>query len=73
MPIVAKNGNITIQVEVRKAMNINTGDELIFEIQDEKLFIRKKNSPFQKYIGYLKITNHSNVNNIIQDLRDDSQ
>lgn len=38
---VGKNGRITIPIEIRRELGLQTGDVLILEMKDEKIIMRK--------------------------------
>jgi AbrB family looped-hinge helix DNA binding protein len=55
---ITSKGQITIPIEVRRALGVGEGDALIFEKDDEGIRVlpkRKGGSPFAKYQG---IGNH---------------
>ncbi len=72
MPRVTQKGQITIPISVRKQLNIKQGDELIFEIQDDRAVLQKKEqktSGIYKYVGYLSHLQGKKVDDIINDMR----
>ena len=71
MPTVTQKGQVTIPIEMRKFLNIDNGDQVVFEIKDEKVVVRKKKkkAQFNKYIGFLKDNDGQSVDEIISRLR----
>ncbi|MGG3451701.1 AbrB/MazE/SpoVT family DNA-binding domain-containing protein [Domibacillus aminovorans] len=59
---VTSKGQITIPIEIRRALNADTGDILSFIVQEEGVFMKKKNSPMsiqERFSGYnLKTVQH---------------
>jgi len=74
MPALTQKGQVTIPIKVRKFLHITQGDNVVFEIEEKQVVVRKqeKNINIQKCIGYLKHKSDTNVDNIIEDLRRDS-
>lgn len=56
MPAVTQNGQVTIPRQFRKFLNIEHGDQIEFETENNKVVVRKtqKTAQFRKYIGFLK-------------------
>lgn len=56
MPKVTRKGQVTIPHQIRSAMRIKAGDEVIFEIDEAKVILKKKRTSIQnlkKYVGFL--------------------
>ena len=45
---VYRGGRTRIPAQIRRAMGIEEGDELVWEIQDETLRVRVRRSPFKR-------------------------
>ncbi|NOY57394.1 MAG: AbrB/MazE/SpoVT family DNA-binding domain-containing protein [Calditrichaeota bacterium] len=69
MPTFTTEGQITLPEEVRKALNIEQGDEVVFEVEKERVILRKK-AQLEKYIGFLGERKDANVDAIIRELRE---
>jgi len=72
MTMVTQKGQVTIPKKVRDRLNIKQGDEVIFEVNEDNVVIRKKESrpQFRKYIGYLKYKKGQTADKIIRELRE---
>ena len=72
MTMVTQKGQVTIPKKVRERLNIKQGDEVIFEVNEDNVVIRKKESrpQFRKYIGYLKNKEGQTSDKIIRELRE---
>jgi len=72
MTTVTQKGQVTIPKEVRKILDIKQGDEIIFNVEQEKAILRKKkkSAQFQRYIGFLKNKEGQKVDKIISNLRE---
>jgi len=72
MPTVTQKGQVTIPKRVRQMLKIKRGDEIVFEIENEKVIIKKsqRKANFNKYIGYLKDRSNKKVDEIIGQLRE---
>ena len=72
MTTVTQKGQVTIPKEVRKILDIKQGDEVIFNVEQEKAILRKKKkyAQFQRYIGFLKNKEGQKVDEIISNLRE---
>lgn len=71
MTFVTQKGQVTIPKKVREMLHIEKGDEVIFEVHEEDVVIRKKESrpQFRKYIGYLKDKKGLKADEIIREMR----
>lgn len=72
MPTLTQKGQVTIPKGVRNVLNIKQGDKIIFEVEEEKVIIRKggERADFRKYIGFLKNKKGQKVDDIISYLRE---
>lgn len=72
MPTLTQKGQVTIPKGVRNVLNIKQGDKIIFEVEEEKVIIRKgwEKADFRKYIGFLKNKKGQKVDDIISSLRE---
>ena len=48
---VYRGGRTRIPAQIRRALGIEEGDELVWEIQDETLRVRVRRSPFKRLAG----------------------
>lgn len=71
MPRVTQKGQVTIPLAVRKMLHIKRGDEVIFEIQEGKVSVRKKAGAeaLDKYVGFLGHLQGRNSDEIVNELR----
>lgn len=72
MPRVTQKGQVTIPRQIRSILSIKTGDEVIFELDREKIVLKKKISVarnFKKYIGFLSHLKGKSPEDILEDLR----
>ena len=71
MPTITQKGQVTIPKEVREVLKVKQGDEVVFEVADEKVTVRRKEkrAQFQKYVGFLKSKKGQKVDEIIRRLR----
>lgn len=53
---ITSKGQLTLPKEVREKLGVGPGDELDFVEEDGQFLVRKRirQSPFDKYLGYLK-------------------
>ncbi len=67
---LTSKGQITIPRKVRERLGISTGDKIQFKEKNGIFTIKKsvKESPFDKWVGYLKKEN-KNTDGIIEELR----
>ncbi|GAX59575.1 regulators of stationary/sporulation gene expression [Candidatus Scalindua japonica] len=67
---LTSKGQITIPRKVRERLGISTGDKIQFKEKNGIFIIKKsvKESPFDKWIGYLKDKN-KNTDTIIEEIR----
>jgi AbrB family looped-hinge helix DNA binding protein len=56
MPRVTQKGQVTIPRQIRAVLSINTGDEVVFEMDKNQVIKKKKAAAdrnFKKYVGFL--------------------
>ena len=72
MPTLTQKGQVTIPKNVREALGLDQGDEVIFEVDKERAILRKKDRTpqFQKYVGFLKHLAGRQVDDIIKEMRE---
>lgn len=72
MPRVTKKGQITIPRQIRAILNIQTGDEISFILETDKVVLKKKGSRIEnlnKYVGFLKHLDGKESDTILDELR----
>lgn len=73
MPVakVTSKGQITLPKKVREDMGISSGEEVEFQREENGYLLKKKvkQSPFDRYVGYLKEKNGKSVDDIIEEMR----
>jgi AbrB family looped-hinge helix DNA binding protein len=75
MPRVTQKGQVTIPRQIRSMMGIKTGDEVIFEMDSDKVVLKKKTTTdrnFEKYVGFLSHLKGKIPEDIIEQLRGNS-
>ena len=75
MPRVTQKGQVTIPRQIRSILGIDTGDEVIFEITGNGIFLVKRKSSIKnckKYIGFLSHLSGSKTDDIIAEMRGDA-
>jgi antitoxin PrlF len=75
MPRVTQKGQVTIPRQIRSILNIKTGDEVIFETDRDKVVLKKKTTAdrnFEKYVGFLSHLKGKRPEDIIAQLRGNS-
>lgn len=72
MPTVTQKGQVTIPKRIRQWLGIKHGDEVVFEIEEKRIILRKKyrKANFRKYIGFLQNLTGYQVDNIVRQLRE---
>lgn len=68
---VTSKGQITIPKKVREKLGIFEGQKVIFYEENGVFYIKKeiKKSPFDKWMGYLKMQKGKKPDKIIEELR----
>jgi AbrB family looped-hinge helix DNA binding protein len=72
MPRVTQKGQVTIPRQIRLMLSINTGDEVIFEMDRDNVVLKKKipaDRHFEKYVGYLSHLKGITPEDILEQLR----
>lgn len=72
MSKVTQKGQVTIPRQIRSILSIKTGDEIIFEVDEGKVILKKKGASaenFKKYVGFLSHLNGKKTDDIIDELR----
>ena len=72
MPRVTQKGQVTIPRQIRSMLSIKTGDEVIFELDRDKVVLKKKTTAdrnFEKYVGFLSHLKGKKPEDIIEKLR----
>ena len=68
---VTSKGQITIPKEVRKQLGLRTGDEIEFVKENANFRLQKvfTESPFDKWVGFLKEWEGYDVDEMIEEMR----
>ena len=72
MPKVTSKGQVTIPHQIRTVMRIRAGDEVIFEIDEAKVLLKKKSTSIEnlrKYVGFLTHLHRKRTDEIMNELR----
>jgi AbrB family looped-hinge helix DNA binding protein len=72
MPRVTQKGQVTIPRQIRAVLSINTGDEVVFEMDKNQVILKKKAAAdrnFKKYVGFLSHLKGKKPEDIIEKLR----
>ena len=72
MPNLTQKGQVTIPLDIRKKLNLKTGDEILFKVENGKILLQKKTpgrEAFQKFIGFLGHLKGQDPDMIIDELR----
>ena len=72
MPRVTQKGQVTIPRPIRSMLGINTGDEVVFELETNKIVLKKKmtvDRNFEKYVGFLSHLKGKRSDEIVEKLR----
>ena len=72
MPRVTQKGQVTIPRQIRMMLSIETGDEVIFEMDRDQVVLKKKitaKRDFEKYVGFLSHLKGKRPEDIIDQLR----
>ena len=72
MPRVTQKGQVTIPQQIRSIMRIKAGDEIVFEVDDARVVLRKKKASvdnLRKYVGFLSHLHGKKSDEIVDELR----
>lgn len=72
MTKVTQKGQVTIPRQIRSILSIRTGDEIIFEVDEGKVVLKKNLvlvRNFKKYVGFLSHLYGKRPEDIIDELR----
>jgi len=72
MPKVTPKGQVTIPHQIRSILTIISGDEVVFEIDEEKIVLKKKRGAIENlknYVGFLSYLKGKTSDDIIDELR----
>jgi AbrB family looped-hinge helix DNA binding protein len=75
MPRVTQKGQVTIPRQIRSMLGIETGDEVIFEMDKDQVVLKKRTTAarnFEKYVGFLSHLEGKRPEDIIDQLRGNS-
>jgi AbrB family looped-hinge helix DNA binding protein len=75
MPRVTQKGQVTIPRQIRSILSIHTGDEVVFEMDKNKVVLKRKTAVdrnFGKYVGFLSHLKGKKPEDIIEKLRGNS-
>ncbi len=76
MPRVTQKGQVTIPRQIRAMLSINTGDEVVFEMEKNQVVLKKKmaaDRKFEKYVGFLSHLRGKKPEDVIEQLRGNSE
>ena len=76
MPRVTQKGQVTIPRQIRAMLSINTGDEVVFEMEKNQVVLKKKmaaDRKFEKYIEFLSHLRGKKPEDVIEQLRGNSE
>jgi AbrB family looped-hinge helix DNA binding protein len=72
MPRVTQKGQVTIPKHIRSYLGIKTGDNVVFDVDEGAVLLRKPSSShrnFEKYLGFLSHLQGEDPDEITDDLR----
>jgi AbrB family looped-hinge helix DNA binding protein len=72
MPRLTRKGQVTIPQQIRSFLGARAGDEIIFEVDKQKVLVKKSPASannFKKYVGFLSHLNGRKPDDVIDDLR----
>lgn len=72
MPKLTRKGQVTIPQQIRLFLGARAGDEIVFELDEEKVLLKKRPASvknFKKYIGFLSHLDGTRPEDVIGDLR----
>jgi AbrB family looped-hinge helix DNA binding protein len=70
VPIVTQKWQVTVSKKIRDKLGIHPGDEILFEMNEGRIFLKKKDPPsdFKKYVGFLCKQGHDSEQ-VVHELR----
>jgi len=72
VPKVTSKGQVTIPHQIRSILSIRAGDEIIFEIDEAKVVLKRRSASIEnlkKYVGFLSHLKGKKTDDIIDELR----
>ena len=72
MPKLTRKGQVTIPQQIRLFLGARAGDEIVFELDEEKVLLKKRPASvknFKKYVGFLSHLDGTSPEDVIGDLR----
>lgn len=72
MPKVTRKGQVTIPHQIRSILTIKGGDEVVFELDEGKIVLKKKGGAIENlknYVGFLSHLDGKKTDDIIDELR----
>ena len=72
MPKVTSKGQVTIPHQIRSILSIRAGDEVIFEIDEARVVLKRKSASIEnleKYVGFITHLKGKKTDDIIDELR----
>jgi AbrB family looped-hinge helix DNA binding protein len=72
MPRLTRKGQVTIPRHIRAKLSVKTGDEVVFEVDQGHVVVRKKESSIEnlkEYVGFLAHLKGKATDEIIDELR----
>jgi antitoxin PrlF len=72
MSRVTQKGQVTIPRRIRSLLGIKTGDEVVFELEKNRVVLKKKTASyrdFEKYVGFLSHLQGRRPDDIVDPLR----
>ena len=75
MSTITQKGQVTIPKPVRDILEVKQGDEVVFDVEDDRVVVRKKQrtAAFRKYVGVLKDKEGEKVEDIVRRLREERE
>jgi len=72
MPKLTRKGQVTIPHQIRAFLRVRAGDEIVFELDEEKVLLKKRPASvknFKKYVGFLSHLDATSPEDVIDNLR----
>ena len=72
MPRVTQKGQVTIPRDIRRLLDVKPGDDVLFEVREEKVVLKKSavsHRNFARYTGYLSHLKGKSPDDIVETLR----